>query len=58
MQDIEPGSSHTSNVLRGLLGEIETLRFRRQEDITASEQTCQNFPTAPDQATASLPFGR
>ena len=33
MQDIEPGSSHTSNVLRGLLGEIETLRFRRQEDI-------------------------
>src|SRR5258708_2007695 len=33
MQDIEPGSSHTSTLLRGLLGEIETRRFRRQEDI-------------------------
>lgn len=33
MQDIETGPSHTSTVLRDLLGEIEILRFRRQEEI-------------------------
>ncbi len=33
MIDSEPGSSHTSDVLRDVLGEIETLRLRRQQEV-------------------------
>jgi transcription regulator MmyB-like protein len=33
MIDSEAGSSHTSDVLRDLLGEIETLRLRRRQEV-------------------------
>jgi hypothetical protein len=33
MIDSEPGSSHISDVLRDILGEIEALRLRRQEEV-------------------------
>jgi hypothetical protein len=33
MMNIEPDSSHRLDVLRDVLGEIETLRLRRQQEV-------------------------
>ncbi|HET8840722.1 MAG TPA: hypothetical protein VFN35_04605 [Ktedonobacteraceae bacterium] len=40
MIDSDPGSSHTSDVLRDLLGEIETLRSIRQQEVRERPHAC------------------
>ncbi len=40
MMNIEPDASHTPDVLRDVLGEIETLRLRRQEQVRDRPHPC------------------